>query len=285
MKKTTTILSICLFLLAATTLQGQILIAKWTFPTGTATDSLADGGLPVNLTKGIHTEGGTSAIDFTKNGATTKSAQATGWDNGSMSKCWVVSLNTLSYDQLKLSSKQQSGGNNPGPRDYKVQYRVQATGEWVDVPNSTIITANDWSTGVLTDIDLPQSCSGQSLIYLRWIMTSNTNSSGGTVAANGIDKIDDIYITGEFFTGLSDLQSPALFTVTPNPSDGPVRISSADMISSLKVMDMNGRIVFSNPAVNNTSATLKTGFVPKGIYFVRILTQSGQTGTRKVILL
>ena len=285
MKKTTTLLSICFFLLAVTTMQGQTLIAKWTFPTGTATDSLADGGLPENLNKTIRTEGGTSAIDFTKNGFTTKAAQATGWDNGAGTKCWVVSFSTVAYEQLKLSSKQQSGGNNPGPRDYKVQYRIGATGNWEDVPNSTIITANDWTTGVLDTIALPVFCSSQQLVFLRWIMTTNTNSSGGTVAPNGIDKIDDIYITGDLFIGMNDLQVQANFTVTPNPSDGPVYISSADMISGIEVINLCGQIVYSNQAVNNTTAILHSGFAPKGSYLIRIKTKLGQTGIRQVIVL
>ncbi|MFH1296399.1 MAG: hypothetical protein ABIJ04_03895, partial [Bacteroidota bacterium] len=58
--------------------RGQELLAQWTFPTGNQSDSLADGGIPANLNKAIHTEGGgTSAIDFSKNGLTTKAAQAT----------------------------------------------------------------------------------------------------------------------------------------------------------------------------------------------------------------
>ncbi len=285
MKKTITILSFCFFLLAGTAMQGQVLLAKWTFPTGNPTDSLADGGLSWNLDKAIHTEGGTSAIDFTKNGFTTKSAQATGWDNGAMSKCWVVSVNTAGYDQLKLSSKQQSGGNNPGPRDYKVQYRIGTTGAWEDVPNSTIITANDWTTGALDNIDLPMSCYSQGLVFLRWIMTTNTNSTGGTVTAGGINKIDDIYITGELFIGINDQSAPITFNITPNPSKGPVTITSPAMIKNLEIIDMSGRIVYSDQEVNRLNVTLREGFATKGSYFIRIRNNEGKTGIRKVVIM
>jgi hypothetical protein len=200
-------------------------------------------------------------------------------------KCWVVSVNTLGYEQLKLSSKQQSGGNNPGPRDYKVQYRIGATGDWSDVPNSTIITANDWTTGALVNIPLPESCTSQSLVFLRWIMTTNINSAGGTVTAAGIDKIDDIYVAGELFTGLNELTSPAAFTITPNPSDGPVTVRSVEVIAAMEVTDLFGRIVYINPAVNKTELTLQNGWLTKGSYLVRIHTRTGQTGTRKMIVL
>jgi hypothetical protein len=285
MKKLFTIFSVCLFLIAGTALQSQVLIAKWTFPTGNPTDSLADGGLPVNLDKAIHTEGGTSAIDFTKNGATTKSAQATGWDNGANTKCWVVSLNTLGYDQLKLSSKQQTGGNNPGPRDYKVQYRVGTTGNWEDVPNSTIITANDWTTGVLANIDLPMVCYSQSLVFLRWIMTTNTNSAGGTVASNGINKIDDIYIMGDLFIGLEDKQEAINISITPNPASGPVTITCSGSISTIELFDMHGRIIYSNSSVNNRSLILNQGFAQKGLYLMRVKNDAGLTAAKKLVIL
>jgi hypothetical protein len=285
MKKTLTILFFLMILMAGSAMQGQVLLAKWTFPTGTATDSLADGGLPWNLDKAIRTDGGTSVIDFTKNGATTKSAQATGWDNGAMTKCWVVSLNTLGYDQLKLSSKQQSGGNNPGPRDYKVQYRIGTTGTWEDVPNSTILTANDWTTGALNNIDLPMFCSSQGLIFLRWIMTTNTNSSGGTVTSGGINKIDDIYITGSLFIGINEQLSTINFNVAPNPSSGPVTITSPVMIRSLEIIDMSGRMVYSDQEVNRLNVTLREVFASRGSYLIRIRNNEGKTGIRKVVVL
>ena len=285
MKKIITILSFFLILLIGTALQGQVLIAKWTFPTGNPSDSLADGGLPVNLTKAIHTEGGTSVIDFSKNGATTKSAQATGWENGAMTKCWFVTVNTIGYKELKLSSKQQTGGNNPGPRDYMVQYRIDIAGTWIDVINSTLITANNWTSAVLDSIYLPEACNNQPLVFLRWIMTTNTNSSEGTVASTGINKIDDIYITGKLIsTGVNSPEGNIHFTVSPNPSNGPVTITSPVIMKSIEIIDMSGKIVYSYKEVNKTAILLKSGFAPKGNYLVRIKMETGQTGIRQIVI-
>jgi hypothetical protein len=284
MKKALTLFSAIALLIFTVTVQGQDLIAKWTFPTGNATDSLADGGLPVNLTMGIHTEGGTAAIDFTKNGATTKSAQATGWDNGAMSKCWVIQINTVGYDHLKLSSKQQSGGNNPGPRDYMVQYRLGTMGTWADVPNTTILTANDWSTGILDNIELPEACNDQPSVYLRWIMTTNTNSSGGTVASGGINKIDDIYITGLVVISIDENEKPLAITVAPNPSRGEVTVISPSNLAAVELLDMQGRIIYSVKGVNNSKVTMNASFAPKGSYVVRVTSETGMIGVSQLVL-
>ena len=68
---------------------GQTTLAGWTFPTGTSADAAADQGIASAFVKVISAEG-TSAIDFSKNGNTTKSAQATGWDGGNDKKFWQV---------------------------------------------------------------------------------------------------------------------------------------------------------------------------------------------------
>jgi hypothetical protein len=181
MKKTITIITVIIALTFSLPATAQTLLARWTFPTGTPADSLADGGIPANLAKSIHTD----------------AAQATGWDNGAMTKCWMIELSTLNYENLKISSKQQSGGNNPGPKDFIVQYRIGSGGTWTDVPNAVIITANNWTSGVLDSLPMPDSCENRASLFLRWLMTTNDNTAGGTVAASGIDKIEDIYITGK----------------------------------------------------------------------------------------
>ncbi len=284
MKKAATLLLILLSLLVSTSLQSQVLIAKWTFPTGNPTDSLADGGLAVNLSMGIHTEGGTSSIDFSKNGATTKSAQATGWDNGSMTKSWVIHFNTVGYDNLNISSKQQSGGNNPGPRDYVVQYRIGSSGIWADVPNSTIVTANDWNTGVINDVPLPVECNNQPVVYLRWVMTTNTNSSGGTVAASGIDKIDDIYINGLVIVSVAEINKALEFSLSPNPSHGEITVTSPQSISTIELMDYCGRVLHSIPGTGSSKININTGTIAKGSYLLRVTADSGSTSVKTVIL-
>lgn len=264
----------------------QVVLVKWTFPTGNASDSIADGGIPANLSKTIHTEGGTSAIDFSKNGATTKSAQATGWDNGALAKCWVVKLNAQGYDNLKISSKMQSGGNNPGPRDYKIQYRIGDAGSWTDIPGTTITTANDWTTGWVDSVLMPAECNNQASLYLRWIMTSNTNSSGGTVASTGINKIDDIYVTGKMTSTLvKENQQKISFSVSPNPSNGSFVVEAAEQISAVSMFNAGGKCVYNQSSVNAKSVRLRMDSITRGTYFLKIRTNSGKEGNQKVVIM
>ncbi len=267
-------------------MQSQTLLAKWTFPTGAATDSLADGGIPVNLNKAIHTEGGTSAIDFSKNGLTTKAAQASNWDNGALTKCWVVELNTTGYETLELSSKQQSGGNNPGPGDYRVQYRIASASMWTDAPNTTLVTANNWTSAVLDSVLLPEACKNQPSLFLRWVMTTNNNSNGGTVAASGINKIDDIYITGKLIsTAVNEQGERVAFSISPNPSDGPVRIISPELISKVEFINYSGSVILSMEKVNSYKLFVESSLVKKGVYFIRLTTHSGKKGINQLIVL
>jgi hypothetical protein len=284
MKKLFTLITALLVMCAMT--QAQVLIVKWTFPTGNPTDSIADGGLLVNLDKAIHTEGGTSAIDFSKNGATTKSAQATEWQDGSLLKCWVVQFNTQGYENLKLSSKMQSGGNNPGPRDFMVQYRIGNSGDWTDIPGTTIVVTNDWTAGVLDSVPLPAACYDQVSLYLRWIMTSNTNSAGETVASNGINKIDDIYVNGKIMTtGIKENPQIKIFSVFPNPSEGRFMIEALEIISAISVFNSDGRCVFNQTSLYTKNISLKLDSAQHGTYFVKILTVSGKEGDQKVVIL
>lgn len=284
MKKIFTLITALIVMCVIT--QAQVLIVKWTFPTGNPTDSIADGGISVNLDKAIHTEGGTSEIDFTKNGATTKSAQATGWDNGSMLKCWVVQVNTQGYENLKLSSKMQSGGNNPGPRDYAVQCRIGETGAWIDVAGTNIVVANDWTTGVLDSISLPATCYNQESLYLRWIMTSDTNSAGGIVASGGINKIDDIYVTGKLGnTGMKENLPLKIFSVSPNPSNGNFSVESRENIESVSVFNSAGKCVYNDTFQNSKSVRLRLESSQHGMYFLKVLTVNGEVGNQKVVIL
>jgi len=285
MKKSFAIVSLILFLVVSMPAPAQTLIAKWTFPTGNPTDSLADGGLPANLTKAIRTEGGTSAVDFSRNGFTTKAAQATGWDNGVMTKSWVVEITTVNYDHLKISSKQQSGGNNPGPRDFALQYRIAADGIWTDVPDAVIVTANNWTSGALDSVALPDSCGNRPSLFLRWVMTSDTNSIGAIVAANGIDKIDDICITGkQIQTGLDEPVGPAACRIYPNPSHGNMTLESSEPMVGILLMNQLNIIVHKQTIPASRKIVIHPENLPCGMYVIKIQLQPDKLITQKVIL-
>ncbi|MEZ5109768.1 MAG: hypothetical protein R2829_12480 [Bacteroidia bacterium] len=77
-------------------------------------------------------------------------------------------MNTQNYFDLTVSSKQRS--SNTGPRDFKLQYKIGAGGTWTDVSGATVTVANDFTSGVLSNVALPAECDNQSSVYLRWIV-------------------------------------------------------------------------------------------------------------------
>ncbi len=167
-------------------------IATWSFP-NTTDDAVIDAGTIDNNGKTLTTVGGVGTISYSAvSSSTTSAASGAGWDSGNGTKYWQIDISTAGYSDLKLSSAQRSSGT--GPRDFKVQYSVNAGANWFDVSNVTV--GNNWTTGVLSDIALPVACNNQASVRLRWIMTSNTNVSAAAVAGTGTSGIDSIIITG-----------------------------------------------------------------------------------------
>lgn len=272
--------SILVFLLVTAiqiSVQAQDTLVQWTFPTELA---LADGGIiPANLSQAIETAGGTSEIQF-KNGLTTKAAQATQWENGSDAKKWKVEFETTGYKSIKLSSKITSGGQNPGPRDFKVQYKVD--GDWTDVDGSSFTTANDWTTGVLTDLLLPEACDNQLLVKIRWIMISDTATDGNLVGIEGISKIDDIYLVGDVLIGLDEVGFQNSIKMFPNPATEFIHIA-VDGASQISLFDVTGKKIMEE--VSEVPVNMNIMELNPGIYFVRIQDlKSGLTVSKKLII-
>ena len=169
-------------------------IVEWNFPTNSA-DATADAGIQANLTKTLTVGGGVGTISYTADGASTKCARATNWRTGSGSKYWTVNFTTSGYENIKLWSKQGASGTS-GPRNFKVQYSLDNS-NWTDVTGATVTCSNNWTSGVLDEISLPEACNNKANVYLRWIMTSNTPISGyGNISNNTYAYIDDIVVKG-----------------------------------------------------------------------------------------
>lgn len=274
MKRISTIL-IAITFLAALNLYGQDTLVQWTFPGESA---YADGGIiPENLDMIIETAGGTGEIEF-KNGATSKAARATGWHEGADEKKWRVDLITTGYHNLRLSSKVSSGGENPGPRDWKVQYRVD--GSWTDVPDSEFVTANDWETGVLNNLVLPQECADQGLLKLRWIMTSDTAHDGSIVAETGISKIDDIFVIGDMLDNITEKEKLSV-NVFPNPAIDFLEINVSEKMTG-NVVNIHGQII-DKLELDGIARMDITGYKP-GVYLLITETENRIVSTTKFIV-
>lgn len=256
MKKLLTLIS--LFMLM-TGIQAQTTLISYSFPTGTPADSLPTLATAANAALAIRTEGGTSTINYSTNGLTNFSAQVTGWENGMNVKSWYFRFYTQGYQNIRLSGIVRSGGNNPGPRDFSVQYRIVPSGVWIDVPGTTISCGNNWTSGVLSNVDLPADINNQTaMIELRWVMTSNTNANGGTVVTTGISKMDNVLITGDQV--IETLSGTVTYNNTAATPLANVIISleNSDFVPVTATTDSQGHYSFPNLAPGTYQVTLSS---------------------------
>ncbi|MBK8087256.1 MAG: hypothetical protein IPK31_04500 [Chitinophagaceae bacterium] len=185
-----------LLLVSGGFLFGQTTLVEWNFPNN-PDDAIADVAIPLNAAKTIATVGA-NALAFTPAGATTNSAVAANWITGIGTKYWEVEVATTGYNTLTFSSKQRS--SNKGPRDFVVEYRIGA-GAWVALPGAVVLTADNYTSGVLTNFALPAACNDQPSVFIRWVMNSDIAVDGTAVTGAGTSNIDDIRIRGFLIAG------------------------------------------------------------------------------------
>ncbi len=190
--KSTSFISLLLFLFSTSNVRAQLTLAEWNFPTN-PDNAIVDIAIPANASKTIYTTGGTAVVAYGYAGATTQSAWTTGWDNGSGTKYWEAEINTTGYFNIELSSKQRSSAT--GPKNFAVEYKIGIAGTWTALAGAgSIVVADNFTSGVITDIPLPAACENQPSVYFRWIMTTNTSVNNSTVASGGSSRIDDVNI-------------------------------------------------------------------------------------------
>ncbi|MDP3441466.1 MAG: T9SS type A sorting domain-containing protein [Ignavibacteria bacterium] len=277
------IFTLFLFLTFTTAITAQIeTLAKWTFPSGNLSDTVAEEASTLNSSASINTIGGTGAITM-KNGATTKAAQADGWDNGMGVKAWQIIINTSGFENILVNSKQQSGNTDAGPRDFKLQYKIGESDEWNDVPNGTILVANDWTTSELIDLPLPSECNNKALVFVRWVLASEFDINGVTLLPVGKTKIDDILVKGSLLIGFDDLTAQEQIRTYPNPCAEYLKIEAQSIIRKVSIYTLAGHLV-SQSEFAQTEITMPIIF-KKGIYLISVETEKGNGGIyRKIVV-
>lgn len=260
--------------------QAQEEIVKWTFPNNLITDTVQNSTNALNLNQAIRVVGAGPVT--MKNGATTYAAQATNWDNGMNSKYWYIRFLTTGYGQVQISSKQSAGGTNGGPVDFKMQYKIGSNDNWADLTADTVKLANNWTSGVISNLNLPAECENQSeLVYIRWIMVSNKDVSLPAITAAGVSKIDDIVVTGMPLTGITDQKaSEGMFTF-PNPSASMFSIATTRGTSLIEIYNTNGQLVYKIIPENEILLVDKS--LPAGLYFIKTI-QDGKINFTKHIV-
>ncbi|MDK2963870.1 MAG: uncharacterized protein PWQ29_1264 [Verrucomicrobiota bacterium] len=165
--------------------EGNSTLAEWNFDDG---DQIADGGISVNQQQTVVRVPAPSGYSYTSG-----ALSCSGWNSGADTAYWETSLATTAHTDIKVSSVQLA--SSTGPSDFKLQYKISSGGTYADVPYSDVHVPED-GNGVLTRVLLPDECNDQSVVFLRWIMASDTAANGGDIGSSGAGRIDDIVIIG-----------------------------------------------------------------------------------------
>ena len=287
MKRKNLLLSLFISLLAVNFACAQDTIVAWTFPS-TSADKFADIAISLNATRYISCQYGylqadSIHIDYTKAGylgLPDKCASTTGWTNGVDSANWMVKFKTTGYGSLKLYSKQFSDSSFPGPKDFKVQYKLPGGNPWVDL--TTITCASNWTAGVVNGIDLPSTCDNLSQqVSIRWILTSELDVNGSALLSTGLSKIDDIVITGDVISGIGNVNNSSL-SIYPNPSKGNFNIVNNGQIKTIKIFNLLGRCVYQKESAIESVTNLDN--FDAGVYFIQITNIDNEVNTSKIIV-
>jgi len=287
MKKFLQSVLVMLFLLPFC-VSAQDTIVGWSFPVDQDTSAYANFGISGNLgARFIAAEdtGGVERLITWTNGVADYAATAEEWNDGDSVKFWSVKFKAVGYENLSLYSLQRSGGNRPGPKYFKAQYRFSG-GEYMDIPGSdTITVANDWTTGVIANLALPAECNDTNIsIYIRWLQLGNIASDGSTVNDSGSSKIDNIFILGSPVSiSVKENESAVTLNVYPNPANDFLTIE-ANENTLVKVMNLIGNVV-SETMMETKSIRMDVSDLSAGLYFLSATDlKSNQTVTRKVVI-
>lgn len=282
MKKTFTLLFAIVFSIAAI---GQEIIAKWTFASSDVATSLkAEEANTLNTEKTMFTENISVAIEM-KNGISSKAAQVSGWENGDGQKSWQTEVNTTGRASIFISSLQTAGATDPGPKDFKLQYRLGSAGDWTDVTGGNITVANDWTTGVLNRLALPSECDNQASLFIRWVMTSNLDINGAELISAGKAKIDNVIIESDVVLALDNLNLlENKIKMFPNPCVNYFEIETINPLRNIKLYSVSGSKVYDVDLNTNTHRVI-TSDLKEGIYIV-VLTfeNSNRKETKSIVI-
>ena len=112
-----------------------------------------------------------------------------------------------------------------------------------------------------------------------WVYAEDLDGDGDMdvlSASREDDKIawyENLHILGVNENALSD------FSVYPNPTTGVLTVQSKTAIVQIEIHNLLGQLVLSNSNKN----TIDISSVSQGLYFIKILDENGNFGTKKVV--
>ncbi len=170
--------------------------------------------------------------------------------------------------QLAVTPSNQNVSFPPGTTDFS----VTANTDWTATSNSSWCTVTPSGTGDGTLTATYTDNPGTPRVATITVTVSGLAPQMVTVSQDGSTGI-----------GITNVNT---FNVYPNPTTGILTIvpgASVNKTDDLTVMDITGRIIFSDVVSSGLQYNLDLSSYPGGYYFVRVSSDTG-TLTRKVIL-
>ena len=115
---------------------------------------------------------------------------------------------------------------------------------------------------------------GGSSLQLRFVFRSDIN-----IISSGV-SLDDITLSG--VVGLNENEFNQQIQLSPNPSNNQCVIHFPSSTTSIKITDVNGRLIESISCNNVQESVITTSNYSEGFYLVQLIDQSGLINTKKL---
>ena len=89
------------------------------------------------------------------------------------------------------------------------------------------------------------------------------------------NALPESWIAADVFVSVPERESAISLTISPNPTTGVLKIMSDKPLTSIRVMDVQGRTILTVPVSGETSMELNLTPYPAGVYFVTAVTSDG----------
>lgn len=176
------------------------------------------------------------------------------------SGCWLLKTSTKGFTDITLSSQQCSSEPN-GPRDFQVEISTNKK-SWTAIQGGYLkMGAGEYkNSAALIDLKLPSMADNQTLLYIRWQVSSDTRVDGDTGIEECSCRIRNIYLKGNTDQKLTI--APAGVTRLPRAGaeymavDTPVSVSFNIDITVNEALNVS--IVSKDKALTGVTAAVDT---------------------------
>ena len=187
---------------------------------------------------------------------------------------WLISPEiTLGNDGnvLKWFAKSQDPSF---PDSYKVLIAPNGGNQISDFTDTIALVSNELPQGSTRMFSLPNYAD----LTVRFAFV-NTTFNGFVL------YLDEIHVFENDVLNVDDFKNESMSVkIYPNPSDGLVNVLSSELLSSVAVYDVSGKLIFQDKQINSMSMNMNLSGVNKGIYFAHIQTEQGKMVRHKFVI-